>query len=61
MKSSYLINANTKMMLNPSAHPARLNTAGKVKAPVPTMRLKIYTRPTYDEDLFERTIKTTTI
>lgn len=53
------MNANTKMTLNPSAHPARLNTAGKVKAPVPTMRLKMYTSPTYDGDLFERTVKST--
>ena len=48
------MNANTRMILNPSAHPARLNTAGKVKAPVPTMRLKMYTSPIYDGDLFNR-------
>lgn len=41
----YLINANIKIILNPRAHPARLKTAGSVKAPVPTIRLKIYMRP----------------
>lgn len=43
---TYLMNANTKMTLNPNAHPARLNAAGKVRAPVPTMRLKMYISPT---------------
>ncbi|KMQ95605.1 hypothetical protein RF55_4174 [Lasius niger] len=44
---TYLMNANTKMTLHPNAHPARLNTPGKVRAPVPTMRLKMYVSPTY--------------
>jgi len=46
-KLSYLMKASTRTTLNPSAHPARLNTAGRVRAPVPTMRLKMYTSPTY--------------
>lgn len=44
---TYLMKANIKITLNPNAHPARLNTTGKVRAPVPTMRLKMYVNPTY--------------
>lgn len=54
--STYLMKANIKMTLNPNAHPARPNAAGKVRAPVPTMRLKTYVSPTcetYVTDLSE--------